>query len=174
MIQNGILTDDDPVELLEGWLVLKMPKKPAHTLTTQLTRDALARLLPAHWFINDQEPITTADSESEPDVVIVRGQRLHYANRHPSAHDIAIMIEVADATLQRNRSNKKRLYARAGISSYWIINLVERQIEVYTIPTTIDDIPDYQQRRDYRDEEALPIILAELEIGRIRVREVIP
>ncbi|MCU0495248.1 MAG: hypothetical protein MUD01_26980 [Chloroflexaceae bacterium] len=51
MIQSGILTDDDPVELLEGLLVLKMPKHPSHTLTTQLTRDALARLLPPGWFV---------------------------------------------------------------------------------------------------------------------------
>lgn len=99
MISAGILTDDDPVELLEGWLVFKMPKNPQHRLATQLTREALTRLIPAGWFVDTQEPITTYDSEPEPDVMIVRGQPRDYANRHPVPAEIALVVEVADATL---------------------------------------------------------------------------
>src|SRR5947209_7884549 len=83
MIQTGILTDDDPVELLEGWLVTKMPKNPPHRLTTQLTREALAPLLPAGYYVDDQEPMTTDESEPEPDVMIVRGTRRNYRDRYP-------------------------------------------------------------------------------------------
>jgi hypothetical protein len=71
MIRAGILTDDDPVELLEGWLVPKMPKNPPHRITTRLTREALVGILPTGWYVDTQEPITTADSEPEPDVVVV-------------------------------------------------------------------------------------------------------
>jgi hypothetical protein len=60
MIQTGILTDDDPVEFLEGLLVTKMPKNPPHSLATHLTRDALARVVPAQWYVDAQEPFTTA------------------------------------------------------------------------------------------------------------------
>jgi Uma2 family endonuclease len=111
MIQAGILTEDDPVELLEGWLVTKMPKKATHTLTTQLTQEILAQIVPNGWFVNAQEPITLKDSEPEPDVAVVRGKRRNYQNRHPGPTDVALVIEVADATLQRDQIIKKRLYA---------------------------------------------------------------
>ena len=67
MIQAGIVTEDDPLELLEGWLVTKMAKNRPHSLTTQLTREALAALLPLGWYVDDQEPLTLADSEPEPE-----------------------------------------------------------------------------------------------------------
>ena len=73
MIEAGILTDDDSVELLEGWLVLKMPKNPPHRATTRLVRAGLERVLPEGWYVDSQEPITLIDSEPEPDVVVVRG-----------------------------------------------------------------------------------------------------
>ena len=149
MIDAGILTDDDPVELLEGCLIKKTPKKPPHTLTTQLAREEIERLLPAGWYVNAQEPIVTDDSEPEPGLSIVRGERRQYHNRHPRASEVAVVIEVSDSTLRRDRVLKKRLYARAGIPVYALINLPKRQVELYTDPTGPADEPDYQQRRDY-------------------------
>ena len=115
MIQSGILTDDDPVELLEGWLVSNMPKNPPHSVATQLTRQVLERFLPAGWHVDTQEPITTDTSEPEPDVTVVRGDRRDYLDHHPGPEDVALLVEVADASLQRDRGSKKRLYARARI-----------------------------------------------------------
>jgi hypothetical protein len=66
--------------------------------------------------------------------VVVRGDTQQYLDRHPGAEDIALIIEVSDTTLQRDRTVKKRIYARAGISIYWIVNLVEEQVEVYSQP----------------------------------------
>src|SRR5262245_49846698 len=83
MLRAGILHDGCPVELLEGVLVAKMTKYPPHTPATQLLREALAHLLPDGWFVNDQEPITTLDSEPEPDVSVVRGRRRDFQDRHP-------------------------------------------------------------------------------------------
>lgn len=174
MTRAGILTDDDPVELLEGWLVTKMPKNPPHPLTTQLTREALARLVPDGWFVDAQEPITTEDSEPEPDVVIVRGERRQFRDRHPQAQDVAIVVEVSDTTLQRDRSLKKRLYARCGIPVYWIINLVENQIEVYTEPSGPEEQPDYRRRQDYRLADEVPLMIAGQELGRLAVSEMLP
>jgi Uma2 family endonuclease len=134
IIQAGILTDDDSVELLEGWLVFKMPKNPPHRATTRLVRTALENILPAGWYVDSQEPITLSNSEPEPDIVVVRGDTRQYLDRHPGAEDIALIIEVSDTTLQRDRTVKKRIYARAGISIYWIVNLVEGLVEVYSQP----------------------------------------
>ncbi len=142
MIRAGILTDDDPVELLEGWLVYKMPKNPPHRLVTRLTREALERIVPAGWFVDAQEPITTETSEPEPDVTVPRGTRRQYADHHPRPEELALLVEVSDTTLARDRGSRKRIYARARIPVSWIINLQERQIEVYTEPTGPADEPD--------------------------------
>jgi Uma2 family endonuclease len=174
MIRKGILTDDDPVELLEGWLVTKMPKNPSHRVTTQLTRKALEALLPEGWYVDTQEPITLSDSEPEPDVVIVRGKIRHYSDRHPGAQDVALIVEVADTTLQRDQGAKKLLYAREGIPVYWIINLIEQQIEIYTEPSESTDTPDYQHYQIYQSSETVPVIVDDDTLGEIAVREFLP
>jgi len=174
MIDTGILTDDDPVELLEGWLVTKMSKKPPHRVTTQLIREAIAQLLPAGWFVDDQEPITTEESEPEPDVVVVRGQRRQYLDRHPSGQDVAVVVEVSDAMLQRDRTTKKRIYARASIVVYWVVNMPDQRVEVYTLPSGPAEHPDYRQRQDFQPSEMLPLMLDGAEVGRLLIQDVLP
>ncbi len=155
MIQSGILTDDDPVELLEGWLVTKMPKNRPHSLVTQLTREVLAIAVPDGWFVDAQEPITTSDSEPEPDVMIIRGKRRDYVTRHPGPPDVALVVEVSDATLQRDQTLKLRLYATAGIPVYWIMNLPEQKLEVYTNPAE----DGYREHKIYTLEDQVPLLL---------------
>jgi Uma2 family endonuclease len=174
MIHAGILTDDDPVELLEGWLVAKIPKNPPHRAVTRLLRQVLEHLVPAEWYVDSQEPITTDDSEPEPDVVVVRGETRHYLDRHPGPQDVGLVIEVADTTLQRDRGFKKRLYAQASIPVYWIVNLSDNQCEVYTEPSGPEPQPDYRQRQDYGASDVIPVVLAGVEVGRIAVRELLP
>jgi Uma2 family endonuclease len=174
MIHAEILTDDDPVELLEGWLVAKMPKNPPRRAVTRLIRQVLERLVSAEWYVDSQEPITTDDSEPEPDVVVVRGETRHYLDRHPGPHDVGLVIEVADTTLQRDRGFKKRLYARAGIPVYWLVNLSDNQCEVYTEPSGPEPQPDYRQRQDYGASDVILVVLAGVEVGRIAVRELLP
>ncbi len=173
MVRSGILTDDDPVELLEGWLVTTMPKNPPHRLTTQLLREALAQLVPVGWYVDAQEPITTSDSEPEPDVVIVRGDRRQYRDRHPGPTEVALVVEVSDSTLQRDRTMKQRLYAAAGIVAYWIVNLVEGQVEVYEEPINPVDAPCYARRADYRRGESVPLTLDGQVVGVVAVETVL-
>ena len=174
IIQAGILTDDDSVELLEGWLVFKMPKNPPHRVTTRLVRTALENILPRGWYVDSQEPITLSNSEPEPDIVVVRGDTRQYLDRHPGAEDIALIIEVSDTTLQRDRTVKKRIYARAGIAIYWIVNLVEEQVEVYSQPLVEVEQPDYSQRLDFGRSAVIPIIIEGIEIGAIAVNSLLP
>lgn len=174
IIQAGILTDDDSVELLEGWLVFKMPKNPPHRVTTRLVRTALENILPRGWYVDSQEPITLSNSEPEPDIVVVRGDTRQYLDRHPGAEDIALIIEVSDTTLQRDRTVKKRIYARAGIAIYWIVNLVEEQVEMYSQPLVEVEQPDYSQRLDFGRSAVIPIIIEGIEIGAIAVDALLP
>jgi Uma2 family endonuclease len=168
MIQAGILTDDDPVELLEGLLVFKMAKNPPHRLATGLTRTALENILPPGWYVDSQEPITLQNSEPEPDIAVIRGDRRQYPDRHPGAEDIAMIIEISDSTLQRDRTIKKRIYARAGIPFYWIVNLAESQVEVYSQPLVDVEQPDYSR------STFVPITIAGVEIGAIDVNNLLP
>jgi Uma2 family endonuclease len=174
MVQAGILTDDDPIELLEGWLVQKMSKNPPHRLVTGLIREALEHLLSGGWYVDSQEPITTADSEPEPDVVIVRGARLDYMDRHPGPADVSLVVEIADATLRRDRGIKKRIYARAGIPVYWLVNLVNQTVVVYTEPDSTASPPDYRRHKLYRRGEQIPVVVDGTEIGQLTVDEILP
>jgi len=171
MARAGILVDGEPVELVEGWLVVKMTKNPPHTVATGLVRDALSQAIPAGWFVVSQDPITTVDSEPEPDAMIVRGHRRDYRDRHPNPGDVGLVVEVAESSLPDDRTTKKRMYARAGIVHYWIVNLIAGQVEAHSEPTDADGFT----RRDVfgRDAE-VPIVLDGREVGRITVRNILP
>src|SRR5258708_16940724 len=104
MIDKGILTDDDPVELLEGWLVIKMSKNPPHSVVSQLIREAIGPLLPTDWFVSSQEPITTKTSEPEPDVSVVEGRRRDYLKRHRFPRAVGLLVEVYAASLDLDRT----------------------------------------------------------------------
>ena len=172
MIRSGILTENDPVELLEGLLVAKMPKNRRHTLSTERTRRAVEAILPQGWHVSSQEPITLTDSEPEPDVMVVRGNLDSYPDRHPGPQEVALVVEVADATLKYDQIDKKRVYARAGIPVYWIENLVDKQIEVYSEPDAADT-PDYRQRHVYTLIDTVPLIINGLEIAQLPVKDLL-
>jgi Uma2 family endonuclease len=174
LIRQGRLTDDDPVELLDGELVAKMPKKPPHSLATCLTRRALDGIVPVGWYVRAQEPITFGESEPEPDVTVVRGGPRQYPDHHPGPSDVALVVEVADTTLQSDRTTKKRLYAGAAMPVYWIVNLPQEQIEVYTGPSGAAAVPDYRQCLVYGTADAVPVTIGGFRIGELAVRDLLP
>jgi Uma2 family endonuclease len=174
MARAGILDEDDPVELLEGWLVQKMTKNRPHSIVTGLIQDALIDLLPTGWHVTIQDPITTSDSEPEPDIAVVRGKRRDYQDHPPGPPSIALVVEVAETSLRQDQGHKKRIYARAGIPVYWIANLVESKFEVYTDPASAADPPGYGQRRDYGPADTIPVVLDGVEVGSLPVQAVLP
>lgn len=134
MIRAGILTEDDPVELINGYVIEKMPKNPRHRAATKLLRTVLEQLICEGYYVDSQEPITLSDSEPELDVMIIRGDTRDYLDHHPQAQDVALIVEVSDSTLSRDRPLKKSLYAHHGIPHYWILNLVDKQLEIFSQP----------------------------------------
>jgi len=174
MIQKGILHEDDRLELLDGWIVPKMPRNPPHDATIHKTQKMLLSILPSPWELRIQSAITTNSSEPEPNLVIVPGPAESYLTNHPGPQDIAVVIEVADSSLFHDREEKGRLYAEGRIPVYWIINLVESQIEVYSRPTGPDPNPGYGRREDYRVNELVPLVLAEQEVAQVAVKALLP
>lgn len=126
----GAFTDNDQVELLDGVVTEKMPKNPSHSIANRRIDLAISGLTKVGWHIRNQEPITLSNSEPEPDLAIVLGRIDDYIERHPLAREVALVIEVADTSLVTDRY-KAELYAEAGIPEYWIVNLVDRVIEVF-------------------------------------------
>jgi Uma2 family endonuclease len=169
MIAAGILTSDDPVELLAGWLVQKMTKNPPHRVTTRLIREALDSIVPDGWYIETQEPITLEDSEPEPDVAMIKGNTRDYLDRYPGAAEGALVVEVADSTLERDRTLKQQIYARAGIPTYWIANLVNGQLEIYTQPTL-----DGYQSQITMSQGSTEVVLGNQRIGLIAIDMLFP
>jgi len=174
MTRTGILSDDDPVELLEGWLVTRRPKNPAHRLATRLVRTALEKAIPPGWFVEAQEPITLETSEPEPDVVVARGDPRDYADHHPGPDDLALVVEVADATLDRDRHLKGRIYAGAGIPVYWILNLAERRLEVYAEPARTAEGSEFRRREVFEPGHAVPLVVGGAGVTSLSVGDFLP
>jgi Uma2 family endonuclease len=167
MIEDGYFAADEQFELLEGWIVEKVSRNPPHDSVLNRSRRRIERALPPEWMARVQMAITTADSEPEPDIATVRGDDADYESRHPGPADTALIVEVANTSLAEDRGVKLRVYARAGISVYWIVNLNDRSIEVYTDPTGPAAVPTYRARTDYAPGQSIPFALAGVEMGPI-------
>jgi Uma2 family endonuclease len=174
MIQAGIITKDARIELLDGWMVPKMTKNPPHILAAELVRDILYESMPAGWCVFSEQPIRVGTSMPEPDAAVVRGQRRQYGDRRIRAENVGLIVEVADASLARDKSLKKSIYAQAGIPVYWLVNLVEHRVEVYTDPTGSDENADYRQRHDYLPNDEIPLTLDGQTITAIPAQNILP
>ncbi len=148
MIAEGILGEDDAIELLEGHLVAidrgggpGMPPNPEHSSATGRLNRRLTRVLPDAWLVRCQDSIRLSPSgeigagtEPQPDIFVIRGPESRYDHCRPGAEDLQLIIEVSESSLASDREYKGELYAAAGIPRYWIVNLVDRQLEIYSDP----------------------------------------
>ncbi|MBI2894010.1 MAG: Uma2 family endonuclease [Deltaproteobacteria bacterium] len=148
MAREGILTAADRVELLEGWLVPKMTKNPPHRIVTRRVRLALEGAVPGNWYVESQEPIVTTDSEPEPDVCVIRGRTEDYSETNPPSEAVGLVVEIAEASLAVDRRLKTRVYARASIPVYWIVDLATRCVEVHELPSGPSESPTYARRTE--------------------------
>ena len=133
LIEIGVFPPGDPVELLGGDLVVSEPQTSAHYTAIGLVDSALRAALGREWLIRSQGPLALDDeSEPEPDVALVPGGWRDYSHEHPARP--VLVVEVALSSLRLDREHKGSLYARAGLGDYWILNLVDRVLEVYRKP----------------------------------------
>ena len=159
MIESGVIGEDEPVELLGGVLVLRMPKQPRQVVPTEETRIRLEKIVPSGWYVRQEGPVRIpAFDEPEPDVAVARGSVRTYAKHHPGPKDVALVVEIAAtrSSLTQARGEKLSAHARAGIPIYWIINLTRKPglVEVYTRPTRTRG---YRDQRDYQGAIRFPL-----------------
>ncbi len=172
MIGAGVFGDREPFELIHGWIVQKMGINPPHTFAVTALHEFFLRLGGPHTTARSQQPITTADSEPEPDAVLAAGSRADYAKRHPFPSEVLVLVEVSGATLNYDQTTKKELYAKANIEVYWIVNLVHGRVEVYTEPSD-GQPPTYRRQTNYGLGEEVPVLIRGVDVGPIPVRELI-
>src|SRR6266478_9297232 len=133
LIEVGVFRPGEPVELLGGELIVSEPQGSAHYTAIGLVEDALRAALGPGWLVRSQGPIELDDeSEPEPNIAVMRGDRRSYSHRHPSRP--ALVLEVAESSLVFDREHKGSLYARARLDDYWIVNLVDRVVEICRRP----------------------------------------
>jgi Uma2 family endonuclease len=170
MIDAGILGANDRVELVSGWIVEMSPIGPPHMTSVGLILAALQECMPTGWTVRVQGPITLRTGEPQPDLVVARGNLRDYSDRHPGCADIGLLIEVADASLQFDRTQKRQEYANANISEYWIVNLVNRCVEVYRSPSS----GDYSDREVIGAAGAVQLNLAGQYVGKFPLTDFLP
>jgi Uma2 family endonuclease len=132
LVDLGVF-EGDRIELIDGQLVVAEPQGEYHASSINAAEYALRAVLPPGWIVRTQAPVSLDDeSEPEPDLVVVPGRPADYRHSHPARPVLA--VEVAESSLAFDRLHKGSLFARAGVQDYWIVNLVDRVLEVYRDP----------------------------------------
>ena len=133
MVERGIFQPDDRLELIDGQLVVKEPQDADHFTAILLVVKTLEKAFGPGWLMRPQGPVALDDrSEPEPDVSVVPGSPREYREGHPVRP--VLVVEVSKSRLRFDRARKAALYARNGVEDYWIVNIVDRVLEVHREP----------------------------------------
>ncbi len=171
MVEAGVFGEQDRVELIQGMLVAKMGRNRPHIVSGKKSLRALQGIIPPGWHVAKEDPATVSESSKpEPDLAVVRGQPEDYIDRDVTAADITLVAEIADSSLRADQREMKQIYAAGKIPVYWIIDLVDRRLEVFSDP----DGERYRRSEVFSVEQEVPMVLAGVEVGRIRVADLMP
>jgi Uma2 family endonuclease len=159
LTNQGILGEDDRVELIKGTIVEMAAKGTVHETCIRRLLRQLMGLLGNRATLQCQAPITLSfDGEPEPDFAIVENRADDYVTAHPVPSQVLWVIEVADSSLAYDRETKLPLYAEAGIGEYWLFNLVDGYLEVYRQPRELKpESFGYRHRHIVLPEEEIPL-----------------
>ena len=137
MAETGILSPDDRVELLDGQIVDMFPVGPFHSGVGTRLQTIFTLAGGERWIVRTRLPVHLSNgSEPQPDLALVKPREDFYTGRHPQAEDVLLLVEVADSSVRFDREEKLPVYAREGVPEYWIVNLVEKVVEVYRQPSS--------------------------------------
>lgn len=161
LIEIGFFGEDERVELIEGVLHRMSPKGPSHAGVLSRMLRLFITELGERAEVRAQDPITDPHSvsEPEPDLVLAVPRGDNYVSRHPQPQEVLLVIEVADSSLAADRGIRKQVYAAAGIEDYWIVNLVDGQVEVYREPKLLaDSTATYQQQTIHKADDIVALL----------------
>jgi Uma2 family endonuclease len=173
--ESGFFDGNERLELLEGIITMMSPIGLAHGQAVLKSLKAFERLIPTGWQVLSQQAITLDTSEPVPDVIVLRGNLLTYTQL-PQATDLGLIIEVSDSTLRQDRQTKARIYAAAGIPEYWIVNLIDRKLEVNRRPVAAlgEQPARYESVEMLGPDDAVKVVLDGAAVGDLQVRDILP
>ena len=174
LMEAGIFHPALRTELVEGWVIDKMTRGPRHDSCLQRSAETLQNRLSDRWRIRLQSAIVLDDGEPEPDLVIVPGPAGRFDHEHPRPHEVVMLVEIADSTLQYDRGPKLRDYARNGIAQYWIVDLLSRTVEIYQNPSGATDLPRYGSLNAFAPGQSIPLNIGQEQLQPISVDELLP
>ncbi len=172
MIEAGAFAGNDHVELIEGYLVEKMTKNPPHRVALGVLNDLLMARTPDGWHVANQDPITLDNSEPEPDLSVIRGAKQDYRQRHPAPSEVALVVEIADSSLAKDRG-MITTYARNRIPAYWIVDINNESVEVYTNPQGSGNSATYADALLVHADESIPYVVRGQVCESIPVRDIL-
>src|SRR5262245_56326649 len=173
MIDAGLFVGES-LELIDGLLVKKMPQNPPHAFSLSLTKRQIERRLPDDWHTRIQAPISVPGGAPEPDLVVVNMDERTLGGRHPTASDIALLVEIADTSLAYDTGFKVRLYAAVRVPVYWVVDVVNRVVLVYTDPRGSGDAADYATVHTYRTGDTVPFTVTGVGATPVPVADLLP
>ena len=174
MARHGVLGPGDKVELLHGMLASKMTLHTPHTYATVRLDRVLESLCGRKWCVRSQQPVTASDdSMPEPDLSVAQGCMDDYLERHPTAEQTALVVEVSDSSLRLDLGVKLALYAAALIPEYWVVDLPGRRLLVHTLPRG-GKTPGYRGVAVLGIDDTVPLTLRGESFGAIRVGDFLP
>ncbi len=157
-----------PCELLEGFVVRKPSKTPRHNSCQRRLGRWLHANAPIGYIVGVESSITFENSELEPDGALIRGGEESFLDANPQASDVALVVEVGDASLERDRTWKLKVYAKSGIPHYWIIDIPGNCLEVYSRP----EHERYALRRVVHGEQEAVVAIAGADL-RVRASDLL-
>ena len=135
MAEVGILKPDDHVELIHGEIIEMSPIGSRHAAVVDRLIELFQSINNGRFQIRSQSPIDLGPlSEPEPDIGILKKAPDHYANAHPTAKDVLLVVEVSDTTLRFDKETKQNVYASSGIAEYWLVDLKSNALVVHRNP----------------------------------------
>lgn len=138
----GLFGPEDKIELIEGQIFQKRPLDNRHCSAIGVMQEALGGAFPnGHWVCIQLTLALDANSMPEPDIAVVVGTWRDYTGGAPTAEETRLVVEISDTSLLSDQTAKAAMYARAGITDFWIVNLPERVLEVHRQPGPADDAP---------------------------------
>jgi Uma2 family endonuclease len=154
MVEAGILTEDDRVELIEGEIIEMSPIGRRHAACVDRLNRLFGDRLRGRAIVRVQNPVQLSDRlEPQPDITLLQPKADFYESGHPQSRDILLLVEVADTTIEFDREIKMPLYAKSGVREVWLVDLNENAIAVYREPS----LDGYKQVQELRRGQVLTV-----------------
>jgi Uma2 family endonuclease len=171
LIASGFFAKQDDVHLINGYVVNRMAESPLHGAVLEAVRIAIGAILLATWHTRSQSGLRVPAQVSipRPDLAVVRGDWRDYSGRYPDPADVALVAEVSVSSLDKDRELADS-YGKAGIPVYWLVNVDDGQVEVYSNPGP----SGYQSHEVLAPGHVLSVVVDGVEIGEIPVADILP